>query len=98
MKVDPLEARPELTPVAYLVERQISGGAFENISETLGEPDILDKIGILPAVYFPARATPPARSRCASPTTSSCRTCSRLGALPDHRLRRVRPALGPGRG
>jgi hypothetical protein len=55
VKVDPLEARPELTPVAYLVERQISGGAFENISETLGEPDILDKIGILPAVYFPAR-------------------------------------------
>ena len=55
VKLDPLEARPELTPVAYCVERQISGGAFENISETLGEPDILDKIGILPAVYFPAR-------------------------------------------
>lgn len=55
VKVDPLEARPELTPVAYCVERRISGGAFENISETLGEPDILDKIGILPAVYFPAR-------------------------------------------
>lgn len=53
--IDPLESRPELTPVAYCVERRISAGDFKNISETLGEPDILDKIGILPAVYFPAR-------------------------------------------
>ncbi len=55
VKVDPLEVRPELTPVAYLVERQVLDGAFVNVSETLGEPDILDKIGLLPAVYFPAR-------------------------------------------
>ena len=55
VQVDPLEARPEMTPVAYQVEREISGGGFVNISESLGEPDILDKIGLLPAVYFPSR-------------------------------------------
>jgi hypothetical protein len=54
----PVVARPELTTVAYLVEREVSGGGFTNISEGLGEPDILDKIGILPAVYYPARAGP----------------------------------------
>jgi hypothetical protein len=55
VQVDPLEARPEMTPVAYQVEREVSGGGFVNISESLGEPDILDKIGLLPAVYFPSR-------------------------------------------
>jgi hypothetical protein len=55
---DPPAARPELTRVAYLVERQVEGGAFENVAAGLGETDALDKIGILPAVYYPARAGP----------------------------------------
>lgn len=54
----PVVARPELTTVGYLVEREISGGGFKNIAEGLGESDMLDKIGILPAVYYPARAGP----------------------------------------
>lgn len=53
--IDPVETAPELTPVAYLVERQVSGGGFDNVAEYLGESDILDDIGILPPVYFPAR-------------------------------------------
>ena len=53
--LDPFEVRPELTPVAYLVERQVSGGPYQNVAEGEGPADPLDEIGLLPAVYFPAR-------------------------------------------
>jgi hypothetical protein len=53
--LDPFEVRPELTPVAYLVERLVSGGLYQNVAEGDGPADPLDEIGLLPAVYFPAR-------------------------------------------
>lgn len=53
--IDPEQIAPELTPIAYCVERQVSGGAFANVSETPGDPETSDDIGLLPAVYFPQR-------------------------------------------
>lgn len=48
------ETRPYLAPVAYEVERSISGAPFVNVLvEEETTPDALDEIGIVPPVYFP---------------------------------------------
>ena len=68
-KVDPFEARPAGADARRLPRRALdSGGAFESISETLGEPGILDTIGILAGSISRPTWTAPARSRCGSPT------------------------------
>jgi len=51
------ETRPYLVPIAYELERSISGAAFANVLvEEESTPDELDKIGIVPPVYFPRKA------------------------------------------
>lgn len=49
----PFTTTPYLQPVAYEVERKLSGTEFANVIDLDDKPDPLDEIGILPAVYIP---------------------------------------------
>ena len=50
------ETRPYLVPIAYELERSVSGTGFTNvIEEQESTPDELDEIGIMPPVYFPRK-------------------------------------------
>ena len=75
--LDPFEVRPELTPVAYLVERQVSGQPYQNVAEGRGRPIPWTRSGCCRRSTFRRGRTPPGRRRCASPTISCCRICCR---------------------
>ncbi len=49
----PFSTKPYVHPVAYQVERSLSGGEFINVVEQDNELDVLDGLGILPAIYLP---------------------------------------------